>query len=211
MNGILFMIRILAVLLTLSSCGNLPIAYIQNFSSINDVVFGFEDYEVTNEVFESFENSFIKVRFGRGPHSILILAFINDDVFEWVGRDNVRIFTKNGRVIKTLGLEHNFEITHARNELLPAAAESYQSLNLYNPDLYVITMLSSFDSSQETIKRLEDKIKTLRIEEAFSIPSIGWKKTNQYFQSLSSDQIYKTNQHVHPRLPLMKVEFYYKF
>ena len=134
MNGILFMIRILAVLLTLSSCGNLPIAYIQNFSSINDVVFGFEDYEVTNEVFESFENSFIKVRFGRGPHSILILAFINDDVFEWVGRDNVRIFTKNGRVVKTLGLEHNFEITHARNELLPAAAESYQSLNLYNPD-----------------------------------------------------------------------------
>ena len=211
MNGILSMIRILAVLLSLSSCGNLPIAYIQNFSSINDVVFGFEDYEITNQVFESYEYSFIKVRFGRGPHSILILAYINDGVYEWVGEDDVRIFTKNGRVIKTLGLQHNLEITDSRNDLLPETSESYQSLNLYNPDLYVITMISSFDSKRKKIKRLEDKIETLRIEESFSVPSIVWKETNHYFQSLSSSQIYETNQYVHPRLPLMKIEFYYKF
>ena len=60
------MIRIAFVVLFLSSCGNLPITYIQNFSSVNSVVFGFPDYEVTEEIFNDYENSFIKVRFGRG-------------------------------------------------------------------------------------------------------------------------------------------------
>ena len=69
------MIRIAFVVLFLSSCGNLPITYIQNFSSVNSVVFGFPDYEVTEEIFNDYENSFIKVRFGRGPHAILILAY----------------------------------------------------------------------------------------------------------------------------------------
>ena len=101
------MIRILAMLFLLSSCGNLPIAYIQNFSSINDVLFGFDEYEITKEVYESYEYSFIKVRFGRGPHSILILAYINNGIYEWVGQDDVRIFTKNGRVISTVGLPNN--------------------------------------------------------------------------------------------------------
>ena len=69
------MIRLVFVVLFLSSCGNLPITYIQNFSSVNSVVFGFPDYEVTEEIFNEYENSFIKVRFGRGPHAILILAY----------------------------------------------------------------------------------------------------------------------------------------
>ena len=211
MNGILSMIRILVVLFFLSSCGNLPIAYIQNFSSVNNVVFGFEDYEITNEIFENYEYSFIKVRFGRGPHSILILAFVNDGVYEWVGQDDVRIFTKNGRVIKTLGLAHNLEITNFRNDLFPNALESYETLNLFNPDLYVVTMHSSFDSRLKKIRRLENKIEALRIEETFLISSIGWKETNYYFKNPASDQVYKTNQYIHPRLPLLKIEFYYKF
>ena len=57
------MIRIAFVALFLTSCGNLPITYIQNFSSVNSVVFGFPDYEVTEEIFNEYENSFIKVRY----------------------------------------------------------------------------------------------------------------------------------------------------
>ena len=104
------MIRILFVILFLTSCNNLPIAYAQNFSSVNNVVFGFPDYEITPEIYEEYEFSFIKVRFDRGPHSILILSFVKDNTFEWAGLDGVKLFTQNGRVIKTEGLTHNFEI-----------------------------------------------------------------------------------------------------
>ena len=97
------MIRVLFVLLFLSSCGNLPITYLQNFSSVNSVVFGFPEYEITEDLLNEYENSFIKVRFGRGPHAILILAFEDDGVYEWVGADGVKVFTFNGRILKTVG------------------------------------------------------------------------------------------------------------
>ena len=69
------------ILFSLSSCGNLPIAYFQNFSDVNNVIFGFPDYEITKDIFENYDNSFMKIRFGRGPHAILILAYIEDDVY----------------------------------------------------------------------------------------------------------------------------------
>ena len=90
------MIRLLFILILLSSCGNLPIAYLQNFSSVNNVVFGFPEYEITEEIYDDFDNSFMKIRFGRGPHAILILAYTKDGVYEWVGADDVKIFTFNG-------------------------------------------------------------------------------------------------------------------
>ena len=83
MVGMGFMIRLILILVFISGCGNLPIAYLQNFSSVNDVIFGFPEYEITNEIYDSYENSFMKIRFGRGPHAILILAYINDDIYEY--------------------------------------------------------------------------------------------------------------------------------
>jgi hypothetical protein len=211
MSGILFMIRLFFILLFLTSCGNLPITYIQNFGSVNNVVFGFSDYKVTQEIFDEYEYSFMKVRFGRGPHSILILAYENDGVYEWVGQDDVQIFTKNGRVLKTLGLAHNLEITKAHQDRLSMLQDSYESINLYNPDLYSATMYSTFRSKEVKIKRLEAKIDVLRIKEVSNVSAIGWKETNFYFKSLASNEIVQTHQNIHPRLPVLKIEFYYKF
>jgi hypothetical protein len=205
------MIRLFFILLFLTSCGNLPITYIQNFGSVNNVVFGFSDYKITQEIFDEYEYSFMKVRFGRGPHSILILAYENDGVYEWVGQDDVQIFTKNGRVLKTLGLAHNLEITKAHEDRLSMLQDSYESINLYNPDLYSATMYSAFRSKEVKIKRLEAKIDVLRIKEVSNVSAIGWKETNFYFKSLASNEIVQTHQNIHPRLPVLKIEFYYKF
>ena len=92
---------IVFIIFLISSCGNLPITYAQNFSDVNNVIFGFPKKEITEEIFDEYEFSFAKVQFDRGPYSILILAYIDGEIYEWVGADNVRLFTKNGRVIKT--------------------------------------------------------------------------------------------------------------
>ena len=136
----------------------LVIAYIQNFSSVNNVVFGYPDYDISQDIFDEYDNSFMKVRFGKGPHSILILAYIKNDVYEWVGTDDVRLFTLNGRVIKTVGLDHNFELPNPRKanfsmqhsfeplsligrvqRLLGTGSKAqettYEAINLFNPDL----------------------------------------------------------------------------
>ena len=210
MSGTVSMIRVLFVLLFLSSCGNLPITYLQNFSSVNSVVFGFPEYEITEDLLNEYENSFMKVRFGRGPHAILILAFVEDDVYEWVGADNVKIFTLNGRIIKTVGLTNNIEILKPSNNF-SSSSDVYETVNLYNPDLFYATLNRSIDTRETTIKKLGRKISVNRIEERFQIKTIGWKGVNIYYQNTSSDQIESLEQNIHPMLPVAKIEYYFKY
>lgn len=204
------MIRIAFVVLFLSSCGNLPITYIQNFSSVNSVVFGFPDYEVTEEIFNDYENSFIKVRFGRGPHAILILAYAKDNVYEWIGADNVKIYTLNGRIVKTVGLNSNIEILRPSDNIF-LASDVYETVNLFNPDLISSTIHRSMNSRKATIKKLGRTIQVNRIEESFDLDLIGWSGVNLYYQNTTTGRIESSEQRIHPRLPIVKIEYYFKY
>jgi len=204
------MIRLLFVILFLSSCGNLPITYLQNFSTVNSVVFGFPEYEITEEVFNEYDNSFIKVRFGRGPHAILVLAYVENNVYEWVGADNVQIFTLNGRIIKTAGLTNNFEILRPSNDIY-SSSEVYETINLYNPDLISSTIHRLMNSREATIEKLGRKIQVNRIEESFDLDLIGWTGVNLYYRNTSSNQIESSEQRIHPRLPIARIEYYFKY
>ena len=210
MSGTDSMIRALLILLMLSSCGNLPITYLQNFSSVNNVVFGFPEYKITKEIFDEYENSFVKIRFGRGPHAILILAYVDGDVYEWVGSDNVKIFTLNGRIIKTSGLTNNFEIAKPSSKFL-SSKDVYETINLYNPDLFSATIKRSIASDDSYVNKLGQRLSVNRIKESFEIEAIGWKGVNIYYQNPDSKQIEFAEQKIHPRLPAVKIEYYFKY
>jgi hypothetical protein len=205
------MIRVLFVALFLSSCNNLPITYIENFSSINSVVFGFPDYEVTEKIFNDYENSFIKVRFGRGPHAILILAYEDDNVYEWVGADSVKIYTLNGRIVKTVGLNSNIEILRPSDNIF-VTGDVYEALNLYNPDLFSSNIRRSINAPEtSSIKKLGQKIQVNKIQENFDLALIGWSGVNLYYQNTTTGQIEFSEQRIHPRLPVVKIEYYFKY
>ena len=210
MSGMGSMIRLLFILILLSSCGNLPIAYLQNFSSVNNVVFGFPEYEITEEIYDDFDNSFMKIRFGRGPHAILILAYTKDGVYEWVGADDVKIFTLNGRIIKTSGLPGNFEIIKPLEKVY-YPNQVFEGINLFDPDLFSATLERSMKIDTATITKLKKVIEVSRIQENFSLDIIGWKGVNTYYQNTSSKLIETSEQMIHPRLPVAKVEFYFKY
>lgn len=210
MSGMGSMIRLTFILLMLSSCGNLPITYIQNFSSVNSVVFGFPEYEITEEIFDEYENSFLKIRFGRGPHAILVLAYVENDIFEWVGADGVKVFTLDGRVIKTSGLTNNSEILKPLR-MKGFSDDVYETINLYNPNLFAATIMRSIDTRDATIKKLGQNIKVNKIEEFFEVESIGWKGKNTYYENISTKNIETVEQKIHPRLPIAKIEYYIKY
>jgi hypothetical protein len=205
------MIRVLFVALFLSSCNNLPITYIENFSSINSVVFGFPDYEVTEKIFNDYENSFIKVRFGRGPHAILILAYEDDNVYEWVGADSVKIYTLNGRIVKTVGFNGNIEILRPSDNIF-VTGDVYETLNLYNPDLFSSNIRRSMKAPEtSSIKKLGQRMQVNRIQENFDLALIGWSGVNLYYQNTTTGQIEFSEQRIHPRLPVVKIEYYFKY
>ena len=231
----MYMIKyIFCIAFLISSCGNLPITYAQNFSEVNNVLFGFPEYEITDSAYDEYEFSFAKVQFDRGPHSILILAYVEGDVYEWVGLDNVKLYTKNGRVIKTSGLKHDFEI---RNPADPASingqesknsnsylskiisifveeksAESYfEGIDLYNPDLLNATLQSSYLTSRDNIMRLGKEKKVMLIKQFSEISSIAWKETNDFYVDIETGRVLKARQSLHPRLRSVNIEYYYKF
>ena len=204
------MIRVAFIALFLSSCNNLPITYIQNFSSVNSVVFGFPDYEVTEEIFNEYENSFIKVRFGRGPHAILILAYEKDNVYEWIGADSVKLYTLNGRIVKTVGLNSNIEILRPSDNIF-LTSDVYETINLFNPDLISSTIRRSMNSRKATIEKLGRNIQVNRIKESFDLDLIGWSGVNLYYQNTTTGQIESSEQRIHPRLPIIKIEYYFKY
>lgn len=204
------MIRLFFILIFLTSCGNLPIAYLQNFSSVNNVVFGFPEYEITEDIYNEFDNSFIKIRFGKGPHAILVLAYVNDGIYEWVGADDVRIFTLDGRIIKTSGLTNNFEIIKPLKRIYHSN-KTFEAINLYTPDLFLATLERSMDLDTSSITKLEKPIEVNRIQEYFNVDIIGWKGVNTYYQNPSSKLIEASQQKIHPKLPQVRVEFYIKY
>jgi len=211
MVGMASMIRLFLIVISLSGCGNLPIAYIQNFSEVNNVIFGFPDYEITKDIYESYDNSFMKIRFGRGPIAILILAYIEDDVYEWVGSDDVKIFTLDGRIIRTEGLPHNYELRNYSNKDF-LTNPSYDLINLYNPDLYLAKMERKvFKTKIENIQKIEKSLSVNKIYEKFQVDSIRWADTNIYYQNNSTLQIESIEQSIHPRLPRVFVEYYLKY
>ncbi len=211
MVGMDSMIRLLIALIALTGCGNLPIAYIQNFSSVNNVIFGFPEYEITEDIYNSYESSFMKIRFGRGPHAILVLAYIDNDIYEWVGKDDVRVFTFQGRIIRTIGLPHNFELKKVRDEIIPNSKSAIELVNLYNPDLYLGALSYSFKIGQSKITKLGKDLIVNKIYENFDLPAIGWSGTNIYYQNMNNFQIEAIEQKIHPRLPKVRVEYYFKY
>ena len=225
---------IVFIIFLISSCGNLPITYAQNFSDVNNVIFGFPKKEITEEIFDEYEFSFAKVQFDRGPYSILILAYIDGEIYEWVGADNVRLFTKNGRVIKTAGLKNDFEIKSPYDPVSLEMAKSkfsdsylsrfasiffsedktesyFETIDLYNPDLFNATLSTSHVAATDKIMRFGNEKEVLLIKQHAKIDSIAWKEINEFYVDRDSQRVIQSSQSLHPRLSRVDIEFYYKF
>ena len=125
--------------------------------------------------------------------------------------DGVSIFTQNGRVIKTTGLDHNFEILNPIANPLEISNMRYETINLYSPDLYLATLSSAISLSNSEIDRFGSKIEAIKIKEDVSIELIGWNESNYYYKDNSLGSIVKSKQYIHPRLPALSIEFYYKY
>jgi hypothetical protein len=67
------------------------------------------------------------------------------------------------------------------------------------------------NSRKTTIKKLGRKIQVNRIEESFDLDLIGWTGVNLYYRNTSSNQIESSEQIIHPRLPIAKIEYYFKY
>ena len=189
--------KVLLTIFVVNSCSF--ISYTEILPVIRSVVIGAEDIEINQSYIDSKEYSFAKIKIGRSSIAILSLAYIKDGVFEWVSSSNERIFTFNGKIIKTIGLPHNIDIldTYARQGF----SSQTVLVVLDNPNATVSQSLAY----QSTV--IEGQV---IVEEQVIFNELNLDVTNTYIIDEFDGRPVSSIQKVHPYLPEISLDFYYK-
>lgn len=203
------MTRIPIVLLFLSSCS--AISYGELPGIIKESVFGV-DFEVTNKFYDSQPYSFAKIKVGRSIVAITVLAKVQNGTYTWLSQDGERIYTRDGKIIETEGLAHDIKILDSNN-LKPISFAEFTTntvkfqeilLQLDKPHAIVNHSLSFSELGLD-----DSYFDTMLYKEAFDSGKLVWKNDNLYWVD-TKGRVIKTEQHIHPMMPKITMEFYYK-
>ena len=166
------------ITLQLSSCAY--ISFSDSLPLIKAAVMGFETTPVTIDEFESNEYSFVVAKFNRGQEARMILSRINAIGIEtWVGPKGVKLFILNGRILKTEGFEHDFEVI----DWIDLDEESTQTnLVIFSKPKAIFERSISLESPQQALIdfHFEGTIGTTLIYENTYFHELSYKKQNSY-------------------------------
>ncbi len=187
--------------------------YTEAASFIKGYALGFPEDVVSEQKLEDINASVANIKIGRGPSSLVVLAYINDGSHEWVSNDNIQVFSKNGQVYKTMGLAS--DVTYEPINYLDSnnLNKSFSStVSFYQPDLFLTSVINFIKKSDKkvTLMRNDKKIEATLYTHNFYIPSIKWDGVNYYYVD-DTGFILSAEQDLHPNLPKFKIDYFYKF
>lgn len=90
--------------LLITACSTTQHAYIRNFEMYFE---SNEDIKLTAESVRDSAADLIYVQIGKRAQITMALAFIENGEYKWVSQDGVMFITKNGRLVRTVGLDRN--------------------------------------------------------------------------------------------------------
>ena len=204
------MIKIIFIIFLIQSCSMIGSSEVPGI--VYKSIFGHPDFKITQDYFDSRQYSFAKVQFGKGPVIIMTLAYVDGDNYEWRSQDNASIVTRNGKVIRTSGLKYNRKllIPDSFNFKLDSTDRLEYLVQFTNP--YAITTVS------RNVTKLEAKddiyylghIKSNLVEELLYFHDFDKQYINKYW--IDEDyNILSTIQFIHPFLPMIKIDYFYKY
>lgn len=196
---------LLAATLTLMSCSY--ISYSQVLPLARTAILGAKDIDVSEKFIAAQKYSFVKIELGRSAVAILTLSKIKNDVFEWVSSSGEKIYTYNGKIIKSENLSFNAHFYNFRSfsYLDNNADDTHYDIYLSNPDAYVsqtaaVEFRASSTQSKQGGKNFTESVVTRGFK---------WNFKNTYSVD-ASGRVSHSSQFIHPKLPELKIYFYYK-
>ena len=160
----------------------------------------FKPYSPSEDYIKNQQFSFITVELGQ-QDATLVLSSIKNNIFTWVGRDNVAFKTYKGIIIETNGLEHNFLLKNPIESIDSILEQSRGRLVYYfdNPRLYglQVALIRLMESEEQIVMDLESD-------------DIGWDAKISV-KNGSKGLAAETMQSLHPFLKDVKLRFYYKY
>ena len=153
----------------------------------------------------------MKASFGRGRGVIMVLSSIDSSgIFEWVSEDGEILYTLNGKVIRTSGLPYNISYMRNISPIFYSKETIATPAKLMNPLAYITFILEV--ASDEVVQiDLPNPIDVRKFVINSSISEFNWTRENIYYVDIDTNIVVKTTQYLHPRLPELEIEFYFKF
>jgi len=217
MNNLNIKYGFLAIWLSLflfSCSGNnfLSSSYSEAFEAATNQFFKGEskiDIQTINDI--PYASSIIS--FEGSPEALIILESKKKDMYTWVSSDKKVFMVKDGRIVATIGLPNNLykiqrpnidfgEIIASENELEYFSYYSYKNPDLNDLKVKVTTKLIG----EERIKILDELKVALLIEEKLYSKKINWSGINRFWVDPVSLFVWKSEQSLSPKLPLLHIE-----
>jgi len=200
------MIKKILPILLISSCSY--ISYGQLPELIVQSVRGAPDIAITDNFLEQQQYSFAKFKMGKSVIAITVLVEIKGDTFVWISQDREKIYTKHGKIIETVGLSHDIKILDHENIVPWQSRLSASSLvQVSNPSAIIsqdIKIKGSTENDLNGSKRQHDTF-----HEHFSSGRLSWSGINS-FEINEEGLPVRSEQFIHPALPKIEMDFFYK-
>ena len=152
-----------------------------------------------------------------GNQAMLILATDSGGELLWTSSAHVVIVTRDGRIVRTLGLDHDLSGTTARNNTPPppiAAAirapftstrlEDFPELGLYGVPVSCRARMAG----RQSINILGQAIPTVRVDESCNASRPSWSFTDNFWVDGDSGLVWRSRQHIHPQGGTVETEIF---
>tara|TARA_Y100000766_G_C18394951_1_gene359992 strand:- start:37 stop:540 length:504 start_codon:yes stop_codon:yes gene_type:complete len=166
---------------------------------------GSKDIIISEDFINQREFSFAKIKIGRSSPVILSLESINEDLYEWVSADQERIYTFNGKIVRTEGLIYN------TNHLNISIPPDYNDLPLTQFNLIMLSNPDAMIKQQSELYLHSSSKTSITVFEEIETSQYEWNFTNEYVVDKKSMLVTKSVQKIHPKLSTFNIEFFYKF
>ena len=182
------------------------------FNLLTESIFKDED-GISAEVIKNIPYASSLINFKKSPQSLIILESKQRDTYTWVSSDNKVFLTKGGRIVGTIGLTNDlFKITRPdisfqqilnnQNQEPYFAYYSFKKPNFNNLKVKITHEVIG----RKKIMILEKEKDVILIEERLESKKIYWKGTNRFWIDPQSFFVWKSQQNISPKLPLLNFE-----
>lgn len=204
------MTKFIFTLIAISSCSYID--YGQLPATIKDSIYG-RDIVIDDEFYNVQKYSFAKIRIGKSIVAIAVLASASKEKYIWISQDGARIHTNNGRITKTVGLQYDVSTLDGSQNIKLTSFINYDQSKKYSRNtLLELTNPHAIISQQFilTEEGIDSKyFNSMLYAEYFTSGKLAFSGTNYYWVD-PKGRVIKTEQFIHPNLPKVVIEFYFK-
>jgi hypothetical protein len=152
-----------------------------------------------------------------GNQAMLILATDSGGELLWTSAAHVVIVTRQGRIVRTLGLDHDLSGLTTRNNTPPppltaAIQAPFTSTRLQDfPELGLYGVQVSCRAhmvGRQNINILGQAVPTVRVDESCRSGQPEWSFTDNFWVDGDSGLVWRSRQHVHPNGGTVETEIF---